>query len=532
MAKRETLDWWKQNAWTIGVLLIVNVLAAAVAETKDATRVLIFLSGFGFWFFAAFCWRSRRLRIFAILAVLAWCANTLTSILFQIEYDGAVNTFTAQCILLTNTKEALGMMHAHSEWLLSAVVIFGAMFWWLSKLSKPSVIPPKILKGVILVTGLYLISLPVIYTVNGKYKRQDFSYSEKVLLRTPLYNAVPFITAAEAIKKERRLRGQVVNYDLQTHETGTDVYVVVIGESARRSHLSLYGYSRATSPCADAQRRNMLLFEQAIAPAPMTFMAVALSLCKPGENPGMPPNLADNIVNVAKKAGFKTYWLDREPLTAGNLLDQISDFADKNVFEISPYDENIIPVLSEVLSEESKKKLIIIHINGSHSPYEPWQHPPEAVKFKDGASEDLNNYDNSIYATDAFLGKLFSLLNRQRASLLYYSDHAVALKTTFGHSRFRHGSVNFPREAVDIPMFIWFSEKASNQNKGKTVKAPYSAGDNYRLINNWLGVNFKNETDAQQTSPLKENYVPRAEVIVLDTAQEAKKYSDLPSEKK
>jgi glucan phosphoethanolaminetransferase (alkaline phosphatase superfamily) len=358
--------------------------------------------------------------------------------------------------------------------------------------------------------------------------------SETILVRTPLYNASQFVRAANAIKAAGTIRNQKILYHLKTIETGVDVHVIVIGESARRGNLSLYGYPRDTTPNANAARKQMLLFNRAIAPAPMTFMAVALSFCKPRREPGMPENIADNIINVAGRAGMQTLWLDRDPRTPGNPLDHIAGFASQAAFQIGQYDEDMIPLLGRALAEGGGKKLIIMHIEGSHSPYAPSQYPPGSARFSDGKDKDLNNYDNSIYATDAFLGKVFALLDSHKASLLYYSDHALARKTTFGRSRFRHGNVKFPREAVDIPMFIWFSAAVSNPRKTGTVDAPYSTGDNYYLVRDWLGVEFSdgNGAGVSVSSPLREDYIPRQEITILGTDQNPQTYSRLPDEEK
>jgi glucan phosphoethanolaminetransferase (alkaline phosphatase superfamily) len=524
--------WFRKSGWPLCALLVLCVIPATFAATKN--RVPVFACGLGYWALVALCWRPRWSRVFSVPLVFAWCANALVSFLFHYEYAGGLTVANAQNMLLTNAAEARGMMASHWEWLAGGLVLFSAMLWLLHQVSGRNAIAPKFQRRGAVALGIYLLIIPLIYTLNGRGKRVGFLMSETILVRTPLYNAPQFIRAAGAIKAARSIRDQKISYHLKTIETGVDVHVIVIGESARRGNLGLYGYPRDTTPRVNAERKQMLLFNRAIAPAPMTFMAVALSLCKPERGPGMPRNIADNIINVAVQAGMRTLWLDRDPRTPGNLVDHIAGFANRAVFQIGRYDEDMLPLLEQALAGGGGKKLIIMHIAGSHSPYGPSQYPPETARFSDGEDADLNNYDNSIYATDAFLGKIFALLGGRKASLLYYSDHALARKTTFGRSRFRHGSIRFPREAVDIPMFIWFSPVVSNPRKIGMVDAPYSTGDNYYLVGDWLGVEFAEGAESGQSvsSPLREDYIPRKEIMILGTDQKPRPYSQLPGEEK
>lgn len=40
----------------------------------------------------------------------------------------------------------------------------------------------------------------------------------------------------------------IPHYDLVITDNNTDVFVLVIGESARTDNMSIYGYSRPTTP--------------------------------------------------------------------------------------------------------------------------------------------------------------------------------------------------------------------------------------------------------------------------------------------
>ncbi|MFP3427482.1 sulfatase-like hydrolase/transferase, partial [Pseudoalteromonas sp. SIMBA_162] len=82
-------------------------------------------------------------------------------------------------------------------------------------------------------------------------------------------------------EKERYKALMADDYDFggvsRSPEVSDDaVFVLIIGESQRRDQLSLYGYSRATTPNLDARRDELVVFDQAIAPAPQTVLAVPM----------------------------------------------------------------------------------------------------------------------------------------------------------------------------------------------------------------------------------------------------------------
>ena len=53
-------------------------------------------------------------------------------------------------------------------------------------------------------------------------------------------------------------------------EGPADTAVIVIGESAARAHLSLYGYGRETTPALDAKKDELVVFRNVISARPVT----------------------------------------------------------------------------------------------------------------------------------------------------------------------------------------------------------------------------------------------------------------------
>ena len=113
------------------------------------------------------------------------------------------------------------------------------------------------------------------------------------------------------------------------------------------------------------------------------------------------------------------------------------------------------------------------------------------------------------------------------ASLLYYSDHGIIQTTRRGSMRYRHGHVRFPKEALDIPMFIWFSPAVSNPARLGHLDTPFTTADNYLLIQDWLGIE---QVGKPVNSPLRETYRPREKITIMNSQLKVMDYDSLPPE--
>ena len=82
------------------------------------------------------------------------------------------------------------------------------------------------------------------------------------------------------------------------------------------------------------------------------------------------------------------------------------------------FDELLLPHLSQALQQNTQqKKLIVLHLNGSHEPACS-AYPQSSAVFQPQDDQDAC-YDNSIHYTDSLLGQVFELLKDRRASVMY-----------------------------------------------------------------------------------------------------------------
>ncbi len=85
------------------------------------------------------------------------------------------------------------------------------------------------------------------------------------------------------------------------------------------------------------------------------------------------------------------------------------------------FDEKLLPFYDQALADTASKKLIVLHLYGSHPEFEK-RYPASANVF-------ANSYDNSIYYTDSILQKVIAKLstNKHMAAMIYLSDHGLNL---------------------------------------------------------------------------------------------------------
>lgn len=104
----------------------------------------------------------------------------------------------------------------------------------------------------------------------------------------------------------------IPHYELMITDNNIDEFVLIIGESARTDNMSIYGYSRPTTPELQKQKSRLKLFTQAISGAPYTALAVPLALSADSVLHHDIRNYPDNIINMANQAGFDTRWLSAQ----------------------------------------------------------------------------------------------------------------------------------------------------------------------------------------------------------------------------
>lgn len=269
--------------------------------------------------------------------------------------------------------------------------------------------------------------------------------------------------------------------------------VVVIGESTARSHLSLYGYPRPTTPVLDARARELVVFRDAISAHAFTGDAVRAALTI-GVRDARPAAIC-TVPNLAARAGYRVEVMSNQEFidfhSAGvNLMFKEADWSfftwKQGGVEYPCLDERLVQPFAERLARPGGPTLFFVHLLGTHNVYRN-RYPAAFARFdgrRDACNQHvdeargqiINEYDNAVLYNDFILGRLLELLERsgRPGFLVYFSDHGEALFED-GES-FMHAPGVSNRFMYEVPLIAWLSPALAARAPGLAAALRANAG--------------------------------------------------------
>jgi len=208
-----------------------------------------------------------------------------------------------------------------------------------------------------------------------------------------------------------------------------DKIIVVMGESANKSHLSLYGYNHPTTPfLTSLQKSKNLYVFNAIAPTNQTRYSIPIDLTEANvhyyENRYFH---SCSILTNFKANHYETYWISNQGRVGKNdsSISSMASEANTTLFANLNYLEaktdDVLLAYLDKLQKNSKKEMYLLHIMGSHSDYIN-RYKNETALFKN-TTNIVEQYDNSIHYTDIILSQIYERFKNEKLLLIYLSDH-------------------------------------------------------------------------------------------------------------
>ena len=305
-----------------------------------------------------------------------------------------------------------------------------------------------------------------------------------------------------------------------------EVYVMVVGETARAHNFSLYGYPRNTNPLL-SKTPGIKAFPNVTTQSNTTHKSVPMLLSAASAEDFERLFHEKGILAAFKEAGFHTVFISNQ-LPNHSFIDFLGEQADEYYFlkkedaskgnhydTGNHYDEDLLQKLDEILplADASssahyryRKLFVVLHSYGSHFNYQE-RYPRSFAYFKpDSRSEAksenrrdlLNAYDNTIRYTDYILhgiverlqkwekvqAKTDGVYDQPTSAMLYTSDHG---ENIFDDERclFLHAAPKASDYELHVPFIIWTSDgfskqypdilKALGENRSKQVQSSLSA---------------------------------------------------------
>ena len=363
-----------------------------------------------------------------------------------------------------------------------------------------------------------LFCLLASYLVVDDYRMRNQLYPVNVCYN--LYLAFERNAASENYREA----SQDFKFDARSEHSATapEVYVMVVGETARAHNFSLYGYPRNTNPLL-SKTPGIKAFPNVTTQSNTTHKSVPMLLSAASAEDFERLFHEKGILAAFKEAGFHTVFISNQ-LPNHSFIDFLGEQADEHYFlkkedasQGNHYDEDLLQKLDEILplADASssahyhyryRKLFVVLHSYGSHFNYQE-RYPRSFAYFKpDSRSEAksenrrdlLNAYDNTIRYTDYILHGIIERLQKWEgvqtktdgvydqptSAMLYTSDHGENIFDDDRHL-FLHAAPKASDYELHVPFIIWTSEgfsrqypdilKALGENRTKQVQSSLSA---------------------------------------------------------
>ena len=363
-----------------------------------------------------------------------------------------------------------------------------------------------------------LFCLLASYLVVDDYRMRNQLYPVNICYN--LYLAFERNAASENYKEVSRN----FKFDARSEHSATapEVYVMVVGETARAHNFSLYGYPRNTNPLL-SKTPGIKAFPNVTTQSNTTHKSVPMLLSAASAEDFERLFHEKGILAAFKEAGFHTVFISNQ-LPNHSFIDFLGEQADEHYFlkkeesaQGSHYDEDLLQKLDEILPKADasssahyhyryRKLFVVLHSYGSHFNYQE-RYPRSFAYFKpDSRSEAksenrrdlLNAYDNTIRYTDYILHGIIERLQKWEgvqtktdgvydqptSAMLYTSDHGENIFDDDRHL-FLHAAPKASDYELHVPFIIWTSEgfskqypdilKALGENRSKQVQSSLSA---------------------------------------------------------
>ena len=288
------------------------------------------------------------------------------------------------------------------------------------------------------------------------------------------------------------VRYQIHEYDAHREEillpdavwvdNGRRAAVLIIGESARRDHFSLYGYPQNTNPLLNATER--ITCYEAESAATYTTAGVKAILDSQESN-----ERYEILPNYLHRMGVDVTWRTSNWGESPLHIDQVEHRSDlqRRYGEDCPYDELLTRGLDSLIARSpSDKVLVVLHTSTSHGPsyyskyperFETFTPVCRSVEMGECSHEELiHAYDNTIVYTDYLVHEVIRQLEGLEgwtSTVFFVSDHGESLGEG---NLYMHGVPRSiaPREQYEIPFIVWVSDAAAPaaSRRGPTPRIP------------------------------------------------------------
>lgn len=449
------------------MILYVQIISLFVNYSMYDSRELVILCC---WIplFTIPCFLGRKKIIYKTVVVIFFMGGFI-NLCHLLILKGPITASSLFVLSNTNIDEAKEFMELKSSLLLLLIIPYLFLFVLAIRSAKPIALFPKN-KYIIAITLIFSILFLSENLIHGRLIRKGIPQTAKAL-----FFFTDELKSYQAIKKRK-----VVNIEASIQTTGLEqrIFVLIIGESCNRNHMSLYNYSKKTNPKLE-KRDDIIVYKNVVSAYSNTLNTIFAALTESNLDNKMSFDKSVSLIDVFHSLKFKTIWLSNQsPIGVwDNAIYNLAQTSDISIFVnnngntsfestyLFSYDERLFRPFYAALNDTLNNKFIVIHLMGSHSAYAK-RYPSTFNHFDNHTTKKeklINEYDNSVLYNDFVVDSLFNILKsysikhkRAICSSIYFSDHGENVydeNDNVGHSY----SGSLPKSYVEIPFIVWLS---------------------------------------------------------------------------
>lgn len=457
-------------AITLVVLAIPNValdFTECMSPVAKAVNVMVPLPAL--WLAMTFCRRPGR-TVWLLFPLVFLAAFQI--VLLYLFGRGVIAVDMFLNLVTTNVGEAMELLDNLVPAIITVVVLYiPVLGLGVCSIRRRGVLGGGFIRrqrkaaAVALAAGA--VCLATAYATDDDYRIENDTYPVNVF-----YNLVLAVERADATAD---YAATSAGFSFGAHPThpsdSTEVYVLVVGETARAMSFGIYGYGRNTTPLL-SKTSGLTVFTDVITQSNTTHKSVPMLLSAASAEDYDRIYREKGIITAFREAGFHTVFLSNQRPNHsfidifGMEADEWKFIKDGRGAEANPADRRLVGLLAGVLAKGHRKLFVVLHTYGSHFNYRE-RYPRSAAVFRpDDATEAIaanrrelvNAYDNTICGTDRMLSDIIAMLGRSgsTSALLYTSDHG---ENIFDDSRglFLHASPVPSYYDLHVPLLVWTS---------------------------------------------------------------------------
>lgn len=398
--------------------------------------------------------RERIQIIYSILLSVFIGLPSLIEFIHVLLFNSGTNSSSWYSVFGTNTNEAIEFIFDYSSiriiWGVLLFILFPLTIFYFAK---------RLLAGKFK-NGFYILCIVGFSCVIAfNFLKSDSSYGTEISI-VKFYNSYrDYRNDLKAFTSNQKCKQKILV--TRKNALQKETHIIIIGESTSKYHMEIYGYNRPTTPELEKLKNNLLLFSNVKA----TYAHTIESLME-----AFRVSSGCSFIDVCNTAGAKTFWLSNQKFLGENetMISAIANSASKKIF-INPtsdnkYDEELLPELDKLLQDTASRKVIFIHLMGTHLSYQD-RYPkdykqfntPNISPFGDNADSFINDFDNANLYNDYIVSEIIkkcASLNYP-STTTYFSDHGDEV---YDFRDFHgHAQVLLSQYMTDIPFMIYLN---------------------------------------------------------------------------